>query len=137
MTRDGTTVLLTTQYLDEADRFAARVAVIDQGRVVADGTPASLKSRVGRATLAIQLDATFIEAKLRDITAPFGHGAPIVRGEEFLLPLRDLAGTADIMAALAAAGVSLNAVSVVTPSMDDVFFELTGHTTAPAQESAA
>lgn len=137
MTRDGTTVLLTTQYLDEADRFAARVAVIDHGRVVADGTPANLKSRVGRATLAIQLDERFTETALREIAAPFGHGAPFVRGEELLVPLRNLTVTADLMAALAEFGVSLNAVSVVKPSLDDVFFELTGQNAAPVLETAA
>ena len=136
MTRDGTTVLLTTQYLDEADRFADRVAVIDHGRVVAEGTPANLKSRVGRATLAIQLDERFTEHALREIVTPFGHGAPFMRGDELLVPLRDLTITADLMAALAESGLSLNAVSVVKPSLDDVFFELTGHN-APALETAA
>ncbi len=138
MTRDGTTVLLTTQYLDEADRFAERVAVIDHGVVVAEGTPANLKSRVGRATLAVQLDERFTETALREIATPFAFSAPFLRNGELMVPLRDLTVTGDLLAALAEAGVGLNAVSVVKPSMDDVFFELTGrHEAEPALEPAA
>lgn len=133
MTRDGTTVLLTTQYLDEADRFASRIAVIDHGRVVAEGTPASLKAKVGRATLAVQIDARFTEAVLSPIVTPFAFTAPFLRGGELMVPLRDLTVTAELMGALAQAGVSLNDVSVVKPSMDDVFFELTGRHEAPTQ----
>jgi daunorubicin resistance ABC transporter ATP-binding subunit len=139
MTRDGTTVLLTTQYLDEADRFASRVAVIDHGRVVAEGTPAGLKSRVGRASLAIQMDQGFSAVDLAEIVTPFAFSAPFPRGAELIVPLRDLTVTADLMAALAEAGVALNDVSVVKPSMDDVFFELTGQraTADTAKELAA
>ncbi len=137
MTRDGTTVLLTTQYLDEADRFAARVAVIDHGRVVAEGTPSSLKSRVGRATLSIQLDTIFTADALLEIVTPFASGAPFEHGGELLVPLHNLAVTADLMAALAEAEVPLNDVSVVKPTMDDVFFELTGRRDPAPLEKAA
>jgi ABC-type multidrug transport system ATPase subunit len=136
MTRDGTTVLLTTQYLDEADRFASRVAVIDHGRVVAEGTPANLKSRIGRATLSVQLDETYTAATLLEVVTPFAASQPYERGGELMVPLRDLTVTADLMAALAEAGIALNDVSVVKPSMDDVFFELTGQR-EPQMEQAA
>ena len=136
MTRDGTTVLLTTQYLDEADRFANRVAVIDHGRVVAEGTPANLKSRVGSATLSVALDERFNAAAMREIVTPFASGAPFERGGELVVPIRDLAVTADLMAALAEAGMPLNDITITKPSMDDVFFELTGHS-EPVLEKAA
>lgn len=138
MTRDGTTVLLTTQYLDEADHFAARIAVIDHGRVVAEGTPASLKAKVGGATLSVSLDERFTERALGEIVTPFALTTPYVRGGALMVPLRNLAVTADLMSALAEAGVALNEVSVVKPTMDDVFFELTGHREAAVQlETAA
>jgi ABC-2 type transport system ATP-binding protein len=136
MTRDGTTVLLTTQYLDEADRFASRVAVIDHGRVVAEGTPANLKSRVGSATLSVALDERFTATAMREIVTPFASGAPFESGGELVVPIRDLAVTADLMAALAEAGMPLNDITIVKPSMDDVFFELTGQR-EPALEKAA
>ena len=136
MTRDGTTVLLTTQYLDEADRFASRVAVIDHGRVVAEGTPANLKSRVGSATLSVTLDERFTAAAMREIVTPFASGTLYERGGELVVPIRDLAVTADLMAALAEAGMPLNDITIAKPSMDDVFFELTGRS-EPVLEKAA
>jgi len=137
MTRGGTTVLLTTQYLDEADRFADRVAVIDHGRVVAEGTPANLKTRVGRAMLGIALGEPFTEDALREIASPFALTPPFIRGTELMVPLRELTVTADLLAALGEAGVSLNDVSVVKPSMDDVFFELTGQQPVGAEMEPA
>jgi len=137
MTRDGTTVLLTTQYLDEADRFADRVAVIDKGRVVADGTPAALKARVGRATLAVHLGEGLAEAAARALVGPFAFAAPFLRGGDLMVPVRDLPAAANLIAALAHAGATLDQVSVVKPSMDDVFFELTGHPQSTAERPAA
>ncbi|WP_373354474.1 ATP-binding cassette domain-containing protein [Pseudoroseicyclus sp. CXY001] len=127
MTKGGTTVLLTTQYLEEADTFAERVAVIDHGRVVAEGTPSALKARVGRASLAVDLgEGEGAEAALRELAAPFAAGPAFRRGPQLIVPLKDLPGTARLVEALAGAGLSLDAVSVLRPSMDDVFFELTG-----------
>jgi ABC-2 type transport system ATP-binding protein len=103
---EGVTVLLTTQYLDEADRVADRVAVLDAGRIVGVGSPAELKSRVGTEVLLVH-DA---------------HGTPIRE-----IPTD---GTADgLRRALADIGdVGAAPVSVRTPSLDDVFFALTGTT---------
>jgi ABC-2 type transport system ATP-binding protein len=137
MTRDGTTVLLTTQYLDEADRFAERVAVIDHGRVVAEGTPAALKARVGRATLAVHLDGGIGEPQAREIAAPFAFSAPYVRGGDLMVPLRDLKTAADLTGTLARAGATREQVSLLKPSMDDVFFELTGNPNAAVERPAA
>lgn len=125
MTRGGTTVLLTTQYLDEADRFAERIAVIDHGKVVADGTPAQLKARVGRATLAVHLNDGLSEAAIREAVTPFAAGPPTLRADELVVSLRDLPSTADLLKALSGAGASLEQINIMKASMDDVFFELT------------
>jgi ABC-2 type transport system ATP-binding protein len=138
MTRDGTTVVLTTQYLEEADRFAARVAVIDHGVVVAEGSPAELKARVGRATIVVHLgdaDARRI-ARMLD---PFVAAPSVVASGELTAPLRDILTTADLLATLAQAGIGLEQISIAKATMDDVFFELTGHRQAaePNLEVAA
>jgi ABC-2 type transport system ATP-binding protein len=137
MTRDGTTVLLTTQYLDEADRFASRIAVIDHGVVVAEGTPTELKSRVGRATLSVHLGEAD-PARVASLVAPFAAGQPLVQAGELTAPLKDILATADLLATLSGAGFSLDQVSIARATMDDVFFELTGHREpAPKEEIAA
>lgn len=126
MTRGGTTVLLTTQYLEEADQFAERIAVIDHGVVVAEGTPAQLKSRVSNSTLVVQLGDTLAEAAARSAIAPFTANDPELRGRELVASLRDLESTGEIVKALAAAGATLDQINIAKASMDDVFFELTG-----------
>ena len=131
MTKGGTTVLLTTQYLEEADRFAERVAVIDHGTVVAEGTPDELKGRVGNATLVVQL-AGLDEDGVQRAVAPFAAGAPQRREAELVVPLADLGATAELLAALAAAGVTLDQIDVAKATMDDVFFALTGAAPAAA-----
>ncbi len=126
MTKGGTTVLLTTQYLEEADQFAERIAVIDHGRVVAEGTPAQLKSKVASATLVVHLGDGLGEEAARAAIAPFAAGEPQVRGQQIVAPLRDLGSTAEIVKALAQAGATLDQINIAKASMDDVFFELTG-----------
>lgn len=128
---DGTTVLLTTQYLEEADRLADRLAVIDHGRVIAEGTPADLKSQLG---------ATVIELGYAD------HQDRARRATEILAGLPDLAPErtadtvrltspegsrilVDVLRALDSDGVSPHTVAVREPSLDDVFLALTGHRT--------
>lgn len=137
MTRGGTTVLLTTQYLEEADQFAERVAVIDHGRVVAEGTPAELKSRVANATLVVQLDDTLHEAVVRAAIDPFGAGEATIRGRELIAPLHELGRTAEIVRALAAAGATLDHINIAKASMDQVFFALTGRPQANEPEGVA
>lgn len=126
MTKGGTTVLLTTQYMEEADRFAERVAVIDHGKVVAEGTPTELKARISNATLVIQIGDVLTEEAARNAIAPFAAGEPQRRGKELAAPLRDLGSIAEIVKALAAAGATLDQINIAKASMDDVFFELTG-----------
>ena len=126
MTKGGTTVLLTTQYLEEADQFCERIAVIDHGKVVAEGTPAHLKSRVSNATLVVQLGDDLTEGAARAAVIPYAAGEPQLRGRELVAPLKDLATTAEIVKALAVAGATLDQINIAKASMDDVFFELTG-----------
>ena len=126
MTKGGTTVLLTTQYLEEADRFAERIAVIDHGKVVAEGTPAELKSGLGRSTLVVHLGPGFEEGTARAALARFAV-QPMLRQTELVVPLKDIESTSAIVAALAAAGATLDRINIAKASMDDVFFELTGH----------
>jgi ABC-2 type transport system ATP-binding protein len=118
----GVTVLLTTQYLEEADQLADRVAVIDGGRVVADGTAAELKRRVG----AERLQLTFSDGE----TVAVAHGAlpeAEASGErELSVPIGQTADVRRVLEELAGLGVEPAHLAVVTPTLDDVFLSLTG-----------
>jgi ABC-2 type transport system ATP-binding protein len=139
----GTTVLLTTQYLDEADRLASRIAVIDHGKVIAEGTPGELKSSVGAGTVHVRLrdagqraeaerilsktlDATILlDADPVALTAPVsGHGSERGAAEQASRALAELAG----------AGITVDDFSLGQPSLDEVFLALTDH---PAQPEVA
>ncbi|MEO3810339.1 ATP-binding cassette domain-containing protein [Sphaerisporangium sp. B11E5] len=128
---DGCTVLLTTQYLDEADQLADRVAVIDQGRKVAEGTPDELKTAVGNSTLQLLLaEPGQVRAAVEVVRGVLGS-EPVLSPEQgrlnVALDQADLA--ADVLIALRTAGVSISSVSVAKPSLDEVFLALTGHGT--------
>jgi len=127
----GTTVFLTTQYLEEADQLADRVGIIDGGRLVAEGTPAALKAEVGHP----HVDLTFVtNGGPPDLEAaaaalqPFGTPAPGTDGTHLRLPLPGGAGAiAPIVRALDEAGVEVCGLEVVQPTLDDVFVARTGH----------
>jgi daunorubicin resistance ABC transporter ATP-binding subunit len=127
---DGTTLLLTTQYLDEADQLASRVAVIDGGKVIAEGTPAELKTSLGGQrlllTLADESDAAVAAAALGPFsTKPIIPNGPGLRIE---VPVTATEGLAtEVVRALDAAGVKVSEISVRSASLDDVFLTLTGH----------
>jgi ABC-2 type transport system ATP-binding protein len=132
----GATVLLTTQYLDEADRLAEQLAVIDAGRVIAEGTPAELKAASGGERLEVQLsDPSSLDAASRAL-APLSSDGP-VRADGLLLslPLRTRAGAvAEAVRRLDEAGVAVEDLAVVTPTLDDVFLQLTGHVAEEREE---
>jgi ABC-2 type transport system ATP-binding protein len=126
---DGAALLLTTQYLEEADRLADRITVLSAGRVVADGTPGEIKNRVGgrrvEAVLADAGDLTTAEAALADA----GIDAA-VDAREGMISAAAPDGADDLgrmLAALARSGVRVDEVGLRRPTLDDAFFALTGH----------
>jgi len=127
---DGTTLLLTTQYLDEADVLASRVAVIDGGKVIAEGPPAELKASVGGQRLLITLaDESDAEAAATAL-APFATTPVVPTGTGRLIEAPVIASdglATEVVRALDAAGVKVSEISVRSASLDDVFLTLTGH----------
>jgi ABC-2 type transport system ATP-binding protein len=128
----GSTVLLTTQYLDEADQLADRIAVIDRGKVIAEGTPAQLKASVGVASLELMLidnnDAVEAQHIVRNVLGVETH----VSDQGLITaPMSDPERVTDLLLALRNAQIRLAEVSVKTPSMDEVFLAITGHAATP------
>jgi ABC-2 type transport system ATP-binding protein len=123
----GTTVLLTTQYLDEADRLAHRIAVIDQGLVIAEGTPDDLKAQVGGDRLDVRLvDRAQCAAAIEALT-PIAIERPSLAEEALLVPLRTRTGAvAEAVRRLDAIGVAIEDIAIREPTLDDVFLTLTG-----------
>jgi ABC-2 type transport system ATP-binding protein len=132
---DGCTLLLTTQYLDEADQLADRIAVIDRGVKVAEGTPDELKSSVGESTLQLQLEDGADQELAGDIVRGVVGIDPVLSPESRRLnvPLEDANRAADVLIALRDAAIAVSAVSVDKPTLDEVFLALTGHDTGEAE----
>jgi daunorubicin resistance ABC transporter ATP-binding subunit len=131
---DGTTLLLTTQYLDEADELADRIIVIDHGRAIAEGTAGELKTKVGGARLEVTLSDPHPGAE--SALARFATGPVQVTQDARHLraPVHGEGGLATmIVRALDAAGITVDDVQVRRPSLDDVFFALTGHATGAGE----
>jgi len=134
---DGVTLLLTTQYLDEADELADRIVVIDHGRVIAGGTASELKAQTPGARLEVTLSEPHPGAS--QALEPFLSGAAEVSrdGRRLRAPVRSVGGLATtVVRALDQAGVTVDDVQVHQPSLDDVFFALTGHPTDAAAAAA-
>jgi ABC-2 type transport system ATP-binding protein len=124
---EGTTVFLTTQYLEEADQLADRVGIINAGRIVAEGTPAALKAEVGRP----HLDLTFIEGadldQAREVLGRFGDHRPASEGCHLSIAIAGGATEiAPIVRALDDEGLMVASLDLVQPTLDDVFAEKTG-----------
>jgi ABC-2 type transport system ATP-binding protein len=134
---DGTTILLTTQYLEEADQLAERIAVIDGGTVIAEGTSDQLKASVGGERLEVNL------AEGQDVQAAFIALKPYATGDikqdrsSLSMPVALTQGlTTAVVRALDNEGVDVNDVTIHRASLDDVFFSLTGHATDEAKEGS-
>jgi ABC-2 type transport system ATP-binding protein len=136
---EGTTVLLTTQYLDEADRLAERMAVIDHGRVIAEGTSGELKASVGSNAVHVRLaDPQQRELAEEVIAGVLGNGILPVTEAGVLSARLDSAGrAADVLSALTGREIDVAEFSVGRPSLDEVFLALTGRTAEEVEESVA
>jgi ABC-2 type transport system ATP-binding protein len=138
LVRDGATVLLTTQYLDEADQLADRIAVIDRGRKVAEGTPNQLKTSVGNSTLYIQLTDSNRTSEAAALAETILGEPPTLTPEAggLSIALPDPNQAADVLIALRTAQISISTASVRQPTLDEVFLAITGHyTDTPSEES--
>ena len=123
----GSTILLTTQYLDEADQLADRIAVIDHGRVVAEGTPRELKAAVGKATLHLELaDSKDTAEAIRTTQTVLNVKASTPEPGLVTAPMADPDRVTDLLVALREAKIHLSTVSVQEPTLDEVFLALTG-----------
>ena len=130
---EGTTVFLTTQYLEEADQVADRVGIIAGGRIVAEDTPASLKAEVGRPHLEIGLvDGTAEQAER--VCAAFGRPLPQRDGKVLVELERGAAEVAEVVRALDEAGIMVDSLDLVEPTLDDVFVAKTGQHLEGADE---
>ena len=135
---EGTTVLLTTQYLDEADRLADRIAVIDQGFVIAEGTPDELKDQVGGERLEIHLcDDDRGQEAVAALTS-IASDRPFLEDGTVRVPVAERRGTiANAVRRLDEAGIAIDDIAVSTPTLDDVFLTLTGHAAEQDEEQEA
>ncbi|KAB1927386.1 ATP-binding cassette domain-containing protein [Micromonospora noduli] len=139
----GTTVLLTTQYLDEADQLAGRIAVVDHGRVIAEGTPGELKSSIGSGTVHLRLrdpaqrpEAERVLREALDVPVQLAADpvALTARVGEAGTDLDASAQAARVLSDLARAGIVVDNFSLGQPSLDEVFLALTDHPAVPADE---
>ncbi|MFF0532353.1 ATP-binding cassette domain-containing protein [Nocardia amikacinitolerans] len=139
LVREGATVLLTTQYLDEADQLADRIAVIDHGKVIADGTADELKASVGGSSLHLTLIDRDQLAEARRIVGDFlGVDAQITpEAGRLTAPLPDASVTTDLLIRLREWDVAIDEITVSKPSLDEVFLTITGHPADDDERSAA
>ncbi len=124
----GTTVLLTTQYLDEADRLARQLVVLDHGKIIAEGTSAELKAQMGATVLALTFSSTDAALRAGPLVRDLSHQPANVEGSVLEMTVDNgPAITAEALRRIDAAGIELSGLALREPSLDDVFLSLTGH----------
>jgi ABC-2 type transport system ATP-binding protein len=137
---DGTTLLLTTQYLDEADELADEIVVIDHGQVIAAGTSEDLKGRVGGDVLEFTVPDRARIADAVSAIAKIGEGEAHVDEETGVISIgvggRGSEALIEVVRALDGAGVAIQGLSLRRPSLDDVFLALTGHAAEEEEQPA-
>ncbi len=133
----GVTALLTTQYLDEADRLANTIAVIDHGRLIAEGTSDELKDRLGGERLEVQLEPDADRAVAVRALAPMSDEPPVVEGTVIKLSVREHRGAiVEAVKRLSEAGVGVDDLALRRPTLDDVFMSLTGRAVEESPDEA-
>ena len=125
LNREGTTVFLTTQYLEEADQLADRVGIIANGRIVAEGTPDELKNEVGKPRMELIL-AEGDQGACMEVLGRFGAPLPPKDGKLMIEVAEGVAAIAPVVRALDEAGILVESLDVVEPTLDDVFVDKTG-----------
>jgi ABC-2 type transport system ATP-binding protein len=126
----GITILLTTQYLDEADELADQIAVLDRGRIVAEGSPDELKRRIPGGHVRLQLATP---SALASASALLDDATPDAKELQLAVPTDGtVASLRHLLGQLDDAGIEVKQVSIHTPNLDDVFFAVTGHPTEEA-----
>jgi ABC-2 type transport system ATP-binding protein len=124
----GTTVLLTTQYLDEADRLAKQLVVLDHGKIIAQGTSAELKKQMGATVLALSFTSSDDALRAQPLLASLSATPANLDGTVLEMTVDNgPAVTADALRRIDAAGITLSGLALREPSLDDVFINLTGH----------
>ena len=133
---EGTTLLLTTQYLEEADRLADYIVVVDHGKVIAEGTSAHLKSRIGGTVIEIGLPDPGAARRAQGFVANYSVGPPELNGSEVRFEVPDGARIlVEALRTLDGEGLAPTEISVREPSLDDVFLRLTGRRIEPEEAS--
>ena len=134
----GVTVLLTTQYLEEAARLARQLVVLDHGTIIAEGTSRELKSRLGATVLEVHFFSTDDAQSALALIGDASTKAPNIEGTVVELTVdRGPSAAADVLRRVDAAGITLSGLSLREPSLDDVFLNLTGHRTEKVEEAEA
>lgn len=137
LNREGTTVFLTTQYMEEADQLAGRIAIIDNGLIVAEGTPAFLKAKVGDPTLQVALDPGADELAAETVLLRFGESVPAARGSVASRLPGGAEQVTEVVRALDEAGIKVAGLELHNPTLDDVFQQVTGRRLEGAETGAA
>ena len=132
----GTTLLLTTQHLEEADRLADRIAVIDLGRVIAEGTADELKDRIGGAVVEARVAGADVE-RASTALASLGNGEPHRADNRLTVPASGAADVAAVARLFESANIDTVELSLRRPTLDDVFLTLTGHVAEDSENAAA